>query len=232
MPYRYEPCVTQETYHVFNRSVARQTIFLRDHDYERFFDLINYYRFENPSVRFSEFNRLSADAKKYFFERLQANHDQIVTIIAYCCMPNHFHLLLKQQKEFGISRFAAQLQNGYAKYFNIKTKRFGAVFQSMFKAVRIEDDEQLIHVARYIHLNPLTARIVANSSELATCPYDSYGNYLSDKTDSILDKTMILSMFKDIKSFQSHTLDQAEYQRLLFVESHLYHDAHSHPGGM
>lgn len=147
-------------------------------------------------------------------------------------MPNHFHLLLKQNKDFGISRFTAQLQNGYAKYFNIKTKRFGAVFQSMYKAVRIEYNEHLIHVARYIHLNPLTAGIVESSSELATYPYNSYGNYLHDKTDSILDKTTILSMFKDMKSFQSHTLDQAEYQRLLFVESHLYHDAHPHTGGV
>lgn len=147
-------------------------------------------------------------------------------------MPNHFHLLLKQNKDFGISRFTAQLQNGYAKYFNIKTKRFGAVFQSMYKAVRIEYNEHFIHVARYIHLNPLTAGIVESSSELATYPYNSYGNYLHDKTDSILDKTTILSMFKDMKSFQSHTLDQAEYQRLLFVESHLYHDAHPHTGGV
>lgn len=232
MPYRYEPCVTQEIYHVFNRSVAGQTIFPRNHDYERFLDLINYYRFENPSVRFSEYKRLSVQAKKYFFEQLQANHDQVVTILAFCCMPNHFHLLLKQQKDPGISRFTAQLQNGYAKYFNIKTKRFGAVFQSMFKAVHVEDDDQLIHVARYIHLNPLTAGIVENSSELVTHPYDSFGNYLRDDTDSMLEKTTILSMFKDRKSFQSYTLDQAEYQRLLFVESHLYHDADPHTGGV
>lgn len=195
-------------------------------------DLINYYRFEKPSIRFSEYNRLSPQAKKIAFKLLTSGHNQIVSILAFCCMPNHFHLLLKQQRDQGIARFTSQLQNGYAKYFNLKTKRFGALFQSMFKAVRIESDEQLLHVARYIHLNPMTAGMIKTPHELGKYPYDSFGSYLRDEPENLLMKSTILSMFKNVESFRTHTLDQADYQRLLFVESHLYHDAHPHPGGV
>jgi len=225
MPYRYIPCDNFEIYHVFNRSVAHQTIFLQKYDYQRFIDLLDYYRYEKPNIRFSEYNRLSIEAKQECKQRLQTNHAEITKILSFCCMPNHFHLLLRQQSNNGIAIFLSKIQNGYAKYFNLKTKRFGALFQSMFKAIRIETDEQLLHVARYIHLNPLTARVVLTRQELERYPWDSFMSYLEVKNTDLLDKTILMAYYRSIDHLRTHTFDQADYQRLLFVESHLYHDA-------
>lgn len=224
MPYRYVPCQTSETYHIFNRSVANQIIFINSRDYQRFLDLAEYYRFEHPPVRFSEYNRLSLAAKQHYFEQFAHQHLKLVNILAFCWMPNHFHMLLTQLRNGGIATFVSQIQNGYAKYFNIKTKRFGALFQSMFKAVRIETDEQLVHVARYIHLNPLSAGILHSQNELIQYRWSSFASYASRADMAMLDKTLLMGYYRNAESLQRSTFDQAEYQRFLFLESHLYHD--------
>ena len=82
---------------------------------------------------------------------------RVVDLICFCLMPNHFHLLLRQIEEDGIVKFVRNFQIGYSRYLNEKEKRSGALFEGQFKAVRVENDEQLIHVSRYIHLNPYSS---------------------------------------------------------------------------
>jgi len=222
MPYRFEPCYTGEIYHIFNRSVGQQSIFLNSSFYTRFCNLMSYYRFEKPPYRFSEYIRLPMQAQLESHNRL-TSQEQLVDILTFCIMPNHFHILLRQKQDDGIRRFATIIQNGYAKYFNTKIKRHGAVFQSMFKAVRIETDEQFLHVARYIHLNPLSAKIIS-LSDLKRYPWSSYITYMGHPNAEWIEQKTLLSYIKTKEALEKYTLDQADYQRLLSVESHLYHD--------
>lgn len=221
MPFRYYPIVTGEIYHVFNRSVAGFPIFQTKTDYQRLLELINFYRYKNPAIRFSHFKKLPFDQRAIFQNNLITLYSPQVEILAYCVMPNHFHFLLKQVEENGISRFIRILQNSYAKYFNTKNDRNGGLFQAMFKCLRIEDDEQLLHVARYIHLNPATAYLVHKIEDLQNYPWDSFGEYVKTEVHPFLDKSFLLSFFQSTTDFKSFTFDQVDYQRKLQGIKHL-----------
>lgn len=146
-----------EYYHVFNRSTASEQVFTRKKDIKRALDLISFYRYKQ-SLRFSFYDRLKDEEKKMYLQKL-SGVTPIVEIYAYSLMPNHYHLLLKQESEMGIQKFLSNFQNSFAKYFNIKNKRFGTLFQRPFKAKHIETEEELLHLSRYIHLNPVTSYI-------------------------------------------------------------------------
>ena len=135
-------------------------------------------------------------------------------------MPNHIHFLLKNLKENGISTFMRKFQDSYAKYFNTKFSRTGVLFQHMFKAVRIETDEQLIHVSRYIHLNPATAYLI-EIEKLRYYPWSSYPYYVNGDSPIYLSKEQILSFFKSPEDYEQFVLDQADYQRELDQVKHL-----------
>lgn len=137
-------------------------------------------------------------------------------------MPNHFHFLLKQVAPDGLKTFISNVQNAYAKYYNISNERSGPLFQSVFKAVRIETDEQLLHVSRYIHLNPSTNYLV-EINNLASYPWSSFRCYLS-KDSSIYDfvnTKEILAYFKGKDKYNDFVFDQAAYQRELERVKHL-----------
>lgn len=221
MPYRKTPLVPGEVYHVFNRSVARQPIFLNKNDYQRALESINYYRYQKLPLRFSHFKRLSLELRKQFTEKYMTNNKTILEILAYCVMPNHIHFLLRASEQGGIQDFMRNLQNSYSKYFNVKRKRSGALFQAMFKAVRIESDEQLIHVSRYIHLNPVTS-FLTDKESLSSYVWSSFNDYISDQQGPLFVSSKLVSdQFKSRKSYREFVLDQADYQRSLAVIKHL-----------
>lgn len=221
MSYRKHPIFPGQIYHIFNRSVAKQTIFLENKDDQRFLNTTDFYRFASPSLRFSFYNRLAFKEKTAFMERLQKEGKRQVIIFAFCLMPNHFHFLLKELIGGGIRKFAGNLQNSYAKYFNTKRKRVGALFQEMFKATRIESDEQLIHVARYIHLNPFSSFIVKDIKQLKNYPWSSLISYLEEGNYNFIDKDLLKTFFKTKEKLKSFTFDQADYQRNLEIIKHL-----------
>ena len=162
MPYRTFPLITGEYYHVFNRSIGKIPIFVRTRDLNRMLEVCKFYTFHETSIRFSYFNRFYPNEKLEYINRLKKTSNKQVEILAFCFMPNHYHFLLKQLEDNGVSTFIRKIQDSYAKYFNTKYSRTGSLFQSNFKAVRIEEDEQLLHVSRYIHLNPLTDYVIKN----------------------------------------------------------------------
>lgn len=221
MPYRKTPLITNEIYHVFNRSIGGLPIFSNTRNYQRVLDTVNFYKFEKPSLRFSHYNRLPQKQRNEFLENLKLNKARRLKILAFCLMPNHIHFLFKQLTENGISKFMSNIQESYAKYFNIRGERNGALFQSMFKAVRITTDEQLIHVARYIHLNPLTAFIIKNMNELEDYPWCSFTEYMSKNDNEIVDKEELIGYFSSIRRLKDFTANQVDYQRKLARIRHL-----------
>lgn len=221
MPGRDIPLVNGEIYHVFNRGIAGQPIFANKRDFQRFLDLLKYYQNIHPPLRYSYFLALSVDARNTMFQRLRTKSDFLVDILGFCLMPNHFHVLLKQKQERGTSLFLSNLTNSYTRYFNTKQKRTGPVFQGKFKAVRIEDADQLLHVIRYIHLNPYTSYVVKTIFELKSYSYSSLQEYMKPVNLQLIQTDYVLSNFKSFKSFMKFTFDQAEYQKKLETIKHL-----------
>lgn len=219
MPYRTVPFISNQVYHVFNRSIACLPIFIEKSDYRRVLSLINYYRFSKPSLRFSHYKRLSAKQKMEFEKSFMVNESSMLEILAYCIMPNHFHFLLKPKVDNAVSDFMRNLQNSYSKYFNTKRKRTGSLFQFMFKAVRMETDQQLLHVSRYIHLNPVTSYLI-EIKDLENYEWSSFKDYVFN-TGSFINKEMVLGSFKSSQEYEKFVFDQAEYQRELGRIKHL-----------
>ena len=220
MSYRRTPIVTGEIYHTFNRSIARQPIFINTKSYSRALELINFYSYVQPRLRFSHYNRLPLKERADFLNDLKTNRRKQIQLLAFCLMPNHVHFLMRELEKNGISKFMSNFQNSYAKYFNLKTDRTGSLFQSMFKAVRIESDEQLIHVCRYIHLNPLTSYVIKDANDLENYAWSSYPAYFRKSSDSV-DTTLISPFFPSKMEFKKFTLDQVDYQRGLDKIKHL-----------
>lgn len=221
MTIRKVPLVVGEIYHVFNRSIARQPIFLTNSDYQRALDVLGFYSYFKAGVRFSHYKRLPKAQKAEFIDNLRNKGEKQVEILAFCLMPNHVHFLIKEIREKGISTFMSNFQNSYAKYFNLKSDRTGSLFQTMFKAVRIETDEQLIHVARYIHLNPLTAYILKDIEDLTIYPWSSFPIYRGKFTSDVVNIKTILEYFSSLDEFIKFTKDQITYQRELDRIKHL-----------
>ena len=213
MPARIIPLVTGQIYHIFNRGINKQPIFLGISDYIRILDLLEFYSFAAPKLRFSKFLLLSHAEKSKFWESVRQANNKIVEFMVFCLMPNHFHLLLQQKKDGGISKFMAIFQNSYTRYFNIKHKKIGTISQGQFKAVRVEDDYQLLHLSRYIHLNPYSSFVVKSFADIESYPWSSFPEYLGRAKTEICNTRIILANFQNVKKYQKFVLDQADYQR-------------------
>lgn len=210
MPYRTTVLATGEIYHVFNRGVAKMPIFNNKHDYNRLLETLYYYQFQGPKPQFSQLSRF----KDFNFEK----NKKIIEIICYCLMPNHYHLLIKQLEDNGISEFTSKVFNSYTKYFNTKHNRVGPLLQGQFKAVRIGYDEQFIHVSRYIHLNPITSFLV---KDLRDYPWSSYHDFIGLQKDKLCNKSSVMAFFKSPKKYEKFVLDQVKYGQSLEIIKHL-----------
>lgn len=140
--------VAGEFYHVYNRGVEKRDVFLDPNDHERFIKLL-YACNDTQQVRLA---RQGLTLPQLITE---GRTKPIVDICAYCLMPNHFHLLLYETTESGISNFMQKLSTGYTMFFNKKYNRVGSLFQGTFKSKHVQKDEQLRHLVTYIHLNPI-----------------------------------------------------------------------------
>ncbi|MBU1016645.1 MAG: transposase [Patescibacteria group bacterium] len=188
MPYRKFPPDVGNFYHIFNRSIGRQSIFTCYRDYQRALETLNFYSFAKTPQRFSYFNKLTLPEKIKFLESLKQNSGRQVDTLAFCFMPNHIHFAFKEIRENGIATFMRKFQNSYAKYFNIKYERAGALFQSMFRVERILDEENLGHVIQYIHSNPIKSGIVKTEKDLEHYEWSSLVDYLGKRNLSFLNK--------------------------------------------
>ncbi len=144
-----------EFYHIYNRGTERRDIFLNRKDYERFITLL-YICNGEAVIRIDNFKSQIQQGRTLL--NILAEYDlgkPLVQISAYCLMPNHFHLLIHEEEEKGISRFMQRLTTAYTMYFNKKYTRTGVLFQGKFKASHVGDDNYLKYLISYIHLNPI-----------------------------------------------------------------------------
>ena len=137
-------------YHVYARGISKQKIFLEAKDYHYFYSIFERY--------------LSKEIAKSKTGEPYPNYQSNIKLIAYCLMTNHFHLLVFQKDIDDLQKFMRSVMTSYSRYFNVKYKRSGPVFESRFKASRINKDNYLMHITRYIHLNPRRWKNYYNSS--------------------------------------------------------------------
>jgi len=215
--------VKGEIYHVFTKSIADYRIFNQEDDFERMRQLIKYYQNEND-LRLSYFIKLKFVQEVGFddaFNITSKDKNSTVQIIGYCFMPTHIHLLIKQLTENGISHFMSNILNGYTRYFNTIHKRKGPLWESRFKSVLVSADEQLLHVTRYVHLNPVTAKL---TNRLEGWTFSSYKEYLGQVKDNLT-----ICQFDNILEvkpslYRKFVNDQISYQRELAKIKHLVLD--------
>ena len=214
MSYRQAVFANGQFYHVFNRGVEKRTTFIDRRDYDRFTDSLNYYREKDQHTRYSFRKRIT------FLDKDISLGPLLVEVVSYCLMPNHFHLLLKQVTDNGITAYLSKLSNSYTKYFNTRHKRVGPLFQGSFKAVRIKSDEQLVHVCRYIHLNPLIDYLI---KDLRTYVHSSYLEYLGI-INGFCHKNYIMNGFSSPASYEKFVLDQEDYGRSIKLLERATHE--------
>lgn len=146
--------INNEFYHIVLRGVSDSLVFKNEPDYYR--GIFSIYEFNNIKPVDMRKRREQRKIEKSSGGQPFDDRDLLVEILSFCFMPNHIHLLLKQIKDNGISKFMLKVGTGYASYFNKKYKRAGHLFQSRFGAVHIRTEEQFKNVFVYIHTNPIS----------------------------------------------------------------------------
>nr|KKS48745.1 MAG: Transposase [Candidatus Giovannonibacteria bacterium GW2011_GWF2_42_19] len=182
---------TGEFYHIFNRGLDKRMVFLDSEDAERFLQSMQEFNSSEPiGSLFENFFRKSQSRG-----RAAKPSKKLVNIICYCLNPNHYHLLLEQNVEKGISEFMKRLNGGYTHYFNIKNKRNGALFQGKFKAVHVDSNSYLLHLSAYINLNNRVHRLKRTIKS-------SWKEYVND-FDGVCSKEIILDQFNNVSEYVS-----------------------------
>ncbi|MDP3763152.1 MAG: transposase [bacterium] len=218
---RKDPFVSGEYYHIYNRGIDKRIIFRSNKDYERFIMLL-YLANSNESFRLD--NILNKE-KKVFAEVLIIEKDKpLVSIGAWCLMPNHFHLLVRQENDGGITRFMRKLGVGYSMFFNIKYERAGALFGGLFKSKLIgTKDNYMRQLFGYIHINPLEIKFpewknkINKSSQdmekfLESYRYSSYLDYIGEDRQerNIIKPENFPDYFEDSKAFKDFIKNYSE----------------------
>lgn len=197
--------VTGNYYHVFTRSIAEFVVFRNEAEFLRMRETLRYYQRVSLPDRFS---RVFSSTERRVASSVPAHvpdQGNLVQIVAYCLMPTHLHLFLRQEAEHGISVFMARILNSYTRYFNVKTQRKGPLWESKFNRVWVEGDEQALHLTRYLHLNPSSAGLVPDPADWK---YSSYGEYLGE----------VISDERICEYKKINSMDPAQYRN--FVEEH------------
>jgi len=215
--YRKEALTTGNYYHIFSRSIVKFVVFNKECEYDRFYQLINLCRFTNFVYKYSRFNMLSNKVQAGIIDNLKSQNDCLVEIVVYCIMPTHIHLVLKQVKDGGITKFMARVLNGYTRYFNSMHKRTGPLWSGRFKSVLVNHDEQLLHLTRYIHLNPVSSGLVENPEDWSHSSYLEYSDRNMENSICVFDKIISLGHKEYEKFVRDHKANQKELSEIKYL---------------
>ncbi len=189
-----------EYYHIFNRGVNKQTIFNSNADRARFLFLILYFQspvtllnISRPIKDFVKHSVFNTDKEKIIKERF-------VELVSFCLMPNHFHIILKEVEESGIARYMQRVLNSYTKYYNTKYNKSGHLFQGPYKAVHVENNNQLLYLSTYIHRNPRELKEWINKE--SNYPWSSYQDFIkNNRFEELLVFDIIIEQFKNKEEY-------------------------------
>ena len=175
MPYRKVQFAEGQFYHIYNRGVGRQPIFREDENY------------------------------LFLLRRLKKYAGALdVAIIAYCLIPNHYHLLVRQDGEEPAGRLPQRVFNSYTKAFNKRYSRTGTLFEGPFRAIHVDRDDYLLHLCRYIHANPVKHGLV---SELGQWPYSNYLEWVDAREGMLVDRAFVRERFPVAGLYRQFVLD-------------------------
>lgn len=194
--------VAESYYHVYARGANKEALFLDRSDYLYFLKLPERY--------------LSSNATESKTGRSYPNYAGHIELLAFCLMNNHFHLLIYQVDQGSMTNFMRSLMTSYSKYFNLKYKRTGPLFESRYKAVRIHTQSYLEHISRYIHLNPRYWK---------RYPYSSLPYYRGGKQIDWVRPEKILSLFASQKDYETFLEDYEEHKNMLSEIKHQLADS-------
>lgn len=186
MPRDYKKWAEGEYYHIYNRGNAKENIFLVNQDYSFFIIRLQQNLFPKEEYTF----------------RTPPLPENSFSLISYCLMPNHFHLLIRQNGNIPVTKLLSRICTGYSKYFNKKYNRVGHVFQDQFKQAVLDSNKYLNWLTAYIHQNPKVAGLAKDPADYR---WSSYGEYLGKSQNFICEKEIILSQFSNQKLFQEFT---------------------------
>jgi putative transposase len=206
---------TEEIFHVLNRGVDNRKIFLDEKDYFRFIHNLFEFNDPNPILNLGyRFNRGQSIDLRNQYNLNRKPRKLIVEILAFCLMPNHFHLLLRQKEKGGITKFMRKLGAGYANYFNQKYQRLGTLFQGRYKLILIKNEPHFIHLPYYIHFNPLDLimpewreKRIKNYQKaikfLASYRWSSHLDYIGKKNfPSVTQREFLLKIFNGSENYR------------------------------
>lgn len=207
----YKEFAPDNYYHIFNRGNAKMNIFLDNEDYGFFLLRLeqNIFpeRFKEKDTRAPCGGKgsLSSFIGKKSVRKLLPTSS--FDLVCYCLMPNHFHLLIRQNSKIKISELMLRVCGSYAKYFNKKYDRVGSIFQDQFKATLIKKNNYLLWLSAYIHKNPQKGKLVL---KLEDWEWSSYLDYIDKKQESLCDKGIILEQlnYGGYKTFISRSFDK------------------------
>lgn len=189
-----------EFYHIYNRGVDKRVIFPAVKDYERFlytmFVASRDHYLSHPARQNGQHATLA---------KLQdlIEHEPLVRVVCFCLMPNHFHFIIENLGENNMTQFMKRLGNSYTKYFNIKYERRGYLFGGVFQSIRIDSNEYLLYLSRYIHRNPL--EISGGNTALLTYRWSSLQDYITNnRWRSLLEHSIVLNQFDSPKEYQEY----------------------------
>lgn len=182
--------VADHFYHIYNRGWNKTRLFRDPSDYAYFETLLQRHLSLEP---------ISDDKGREYTHMRER-----VDLNAYCLMPNHFHLLVYIREDEAATKLMGSIMTAYTMYFNRKYKRRGPLCESRFKAVIILQDDQLLHITRYIHLNKLDYKL---------WPWSSYRDYLNTDSRDWIETAPIMSLFANKNEYRDFVDDYAELQR-------------------
>lgn len=171
-------------YHLYNRGVEKRSIFLDDEDYYVFLSCLHLY-LTPPNLQ---------QSPPHASHRLK-NYSADISLLAYCLMPNHFHLLVYQLEPTTINYFMRSLMTKFSMFFNKKYGRVGSLFQGVYKAVRVTSEDQLLYLTKYIHRNPID--LLSHPALLDQYRFSSYPHYLQPTEHPYLNHQPILGHFSN-----------------------------------
>lgn len=209
-----------EYYHIYNRGNNKQEIFADEKDYIRFLFLTLYLQGNNSIYNISRYVSFFV-RHRMFNINIKAEgilSDRYVELVSFVFMPNHFHMIVKETKEGGISKYLQRIQNAYTKYINTKNSKIGHLFQGAFQSVHINSNEQLLHLSAYVHRNPRELRKWKNKEHLFQ--WSSYDDFVKEnRWGGLLKPEIILRQFSSSKEYQNFV--NTSGTKLTLDEEHL-----------